>query len=82
MSILSDYFKAKENYKREQAERRQVDAVVSPLIIAFVQGAKWWEWHKENATMWQGDQRLAEEEALKREKNGTLGKLPDFIKEG
>ena len=27
---------------------------------AFVEGAKWWEYHKEGATMWQSDQRLAE----------------------
>lgn len=31
--------------------------------IAFVKGAKWWEWHKTNATMWQSDQALAAEEA-------------------
>ena len=51
--------------------------IVNPLIVAFVQGAKWWEYHKESATMWQSDQRLAEEEAFKREQNGTLGKLPE-----
>jgi hypothetical protein len=27
--------------------------------LAFLAGAKWWEWHKENATMWQSDQELA-----------------------
>ena len=26
------------------------------LIAAFVHGAKWWEYHKEGATMWQSDQ--------------------------
>ena len=46
------------------------------LIVAFIQGAKWWEWHKEGATMWQSDQLLAEEEALKRERNKTLGRCP------
>lgn len=46
----------------------------TPLIIAFVQGARWWEYHKEGATMWQSDQRLAEGEALKRLENRTLGK--------
>lgn len=45
-------------------------------IVAFVQGARWWEYHKEGATMWQSDQRLAEEEALKRLENKTLGKRP------
>lgn len=44
------------------------------LIVAFVQGTQWWEYHKEGATMWQSDRRLAEEEALKRFKNKTLGK--------
>ena len=33
------------------------------LRRAFVAGAKWWEWKKENATMWPSDQGLAEEEA-------------------
>jgi len=37
---------------------------------AFVDGAKWWEFHKEGATMWQSDQRLAEEEAEKRYPGG------------
>lgn len=25
------------------------------LIIAFVQGAQWWEWKKSGATMWTSD---------------------------
>lgn len=53
-------------------------AVVNPLIVAFIQGAKWWEWHRENATMWQSDQNLALQEAKQREKEGTLGKSVDF----
>ena len=32
----------------------------------FVDGAKWWEWQKEGATMWNSDVKLAEEEATKR----------------
>ena len=32
----------------------------------FVAGAKWWEFHSIGGTMWQSDQRLAEEEATKR----------------
>jgi len=32
----------------------------------FVAGAKWWEFHKTGATMWQSDQRLAEAEASQR----------------
>lgn len=33
---------------------------------AFVDGAKWWEWHKEGATMWPSDQALALKEAEQR----------------
>ena len=33
---------------------------------AFVAGAKWWEFHQTDCTMWQSDQRLAEAEAEKR----------------
>lgn len=33
---------------------------------AFVAGAKWWEWQKSNATMWQSDQQSAFEEAKRR----------------
>lgn len=45
------------------------------LMITFIQGAKWWEYHRTGATMWQSDQHIAEEEAIRRSKNGTLGKL-------
>ena len=43
------------------------------LLIAFVQGAQWWEWHKTGATMWQSDRDLAERQAEERLKNETLG---------
>jgi hypothetical protein len=33
---------------------------------AFIEGAKWWEWHKTGATMWQSDQQAAAEEAATR----------------
>ena len=36
------------------------------LRRAFVAGAKWWEYHSTDFTMWQSDQRLAEVEAEKR----------------
>jgi hypothetical protein len=36
------------------------------LRRAFVEGAKWWEWHTENATMWPEDVNRAETEAEKR----------------
>jgi len=35
-------------------------------MIAFVQGAAWWEYHRAGATMWQSDRKLAEEEAARR----------------
>ena len=44
------------------------------LIISFVQGAKWWEYRSTKFTMWQSDVILAEEEAIRRSKGGTLGK--------
>jgi len=44
------------------------------LMRAFVAGAKWWEHHKTNATMWQSDQRLAVLTAQMRAAAGTLGK--------
>ena len=54
----------------------------SALLIAFVQGAAWWEYHQTKATMWQSDRRLAEEEATRREQNGTLGVLPNDQAQG
>lgn len=45
------------------------------LIIAFVQGVKWWECYKTKGTMWQSDQTLAEEEAERKLTNKTLGKI-------
>lgn len=40
------------------------------LRRAFVAGAKWWEYHKAGATMWQSDSNLAEEEAERRYPDG------------
>jgi len=59
------------------AGKRVVDDEPTSLVIAFVQGAAWWEYHQTKATIWQSDRRLAEEEAARREQNGTLGVLPD-----
>lgn len=42
------------------------------LRRAFVMGAKWWEFHSREATMWQSDQRLAEEEADRRYPDGKV----------
>jgi len=34
--------------------------------IAFIKGAKWWEYHSTKGTMWQSDQALVAEEAERR----------------
>lgn len=36
------------------------------LGLAFVSGAKWWEFHKTGATMWGADREIAEREAERR----------------
>ena len=41
------------------------------LRRAFVDGAKWWEWISEDATMWSSDVRRAEAEAEKRFASST-----------
>ena len=43
------------------------------LVIAFVQGAKWWEWTSRNATMWRSNQHEAACRAEKMLAEGTLG---------
>lgn len=63
-----------QNTKTEDGSQSAV-VVVSPLVIAFIQGAKWWEYQSTRFTMWQSDQSLAQTEALKKEKDKTLGKL-------
>lgn len=47
------------------------------LVVAFVQGAKWWEYHQTGATMWASDQDQAEGHAEEMARNGTLGKSPN-----
>ena len=44
----------------EKARRKQ------DLHRTFVAGAKWWEFYRYKATMWNGDIRRAETEAEKR----------------
>lgn len=46
---------------------------VDDLVPAFVQGAQFWEWRKNGATMWNQDGRLCEVEAVRRAEEGTLG---------
>ena len=78
----------------DRTERRRAEAIdrelatpkppapgaVTPdaLIIAFTQGAQWWEHYKTGATMWASDRDIAEAEAETRTANGTLGKLPNY----
>lgn len=48
------------------------------LEIAFVQGAKWWEYNRTGGTMWASDRRLSEKEARIRSRNGELGETNKF----
>ena len=43
------------------------------LVIAFIQGAKFWEYRQTGGTMWQLDQLKCAEEATNRLTKGTLG---------
>jgi len=43
-------------------------------VQAFVEGAKWWEWQKEGATMWPVDRRDTEAEATRRYTKGAKQK--------
>lgn len=56
-------------------EEKKLSPEEERLIIAFVQGASWWEYHETNFTMWSNSRNLIEKEALKRLENGTLGKV-------
>ena len=47
------------------------------LMIAFIQGAKWWEWKKTGGTMWPSDEDVAGSEAAKLIKAGHLGETYD-----
>ena len=46
------------------------------LVIAFAQGAQWWEYHRTGATMWPSDRDQAEGEAETKLANGSLGVCP------
>lgn len=52
-------------------------ATPNALIVAFVQGAQWWDFVQTGATMWTSDRNKAEGEAETRASNGTLGKSPN-----
>ncbi len=46
------------------------------LCQAFLQGAKFWEFEKTGATMWQSDQFAAFKEAIRLLRGGSLGVVP------
>ena len=50
-----------------------LDIIDTVRIVAFIQGAKFWEERSSGGTMWQADQILTEEEARRKLKNKTLG---------
>lgn len=47
--------------------------IENALCVAFVHGARWWEWKLRGATMWQSDQDDAANAAQKRIDRCTLG---------
>lgn len=66
------------NYPTHQPLRAARGSAASDsLIIAFVQGAKWWEFVKTGATMWPSDRETAEAMAEAMAISGKLGKLPN-----
>lgn len=65
-----------ETQSHSPAAESHCSATGDELIIAFVQGAKWWEYLKTGATMWPSDRDQAELEAKIRAADGTLGKSP------
>jgi len=48
------------------------------LLTAFVQGAKWWEFEKKGATMWNSDRRKAEKAGMEKLKQGELGIITNY----
>lgn len=66
-------------YEESQgADKPESDYLLSAEEIAFVQGAKWWEYHSTKFTMWGSDQELAAKEAQKEKAAGRLGKWKVF----
>lgn len=52
------------------------DPLGMQLCQAFLQGAKFWEFAKTGATMWQSDQFAAFKEAIRLLRGGSLGVVP------
>lgn len=60
----------------EWVESACPDPLGMQLCQAFLQGAKFWEFTKTGATMWQSDQFAAFKEAIRMLRGGTLGVVP------
>ena len=52
----------------------QCSATDAQLIVAFLQGAKWWEYVSRGATMWNTDQQKAVGKAQSLLRDGNLGR--------
>ena len=52
--------------ERIAALQQECDALRAERIVAFVEGAKWWEYHSTAFTMWKSDQDEAHRIALER----------------
>ena len=65
--------------KRDKAAARQAFKAEDQqsLETAFLQGAKWWEWTMNDATMWPSDQDRALKEAARKRADATLGQPLD-----
>jgi hypothetical protein len=61
---------------RDELEEASNKSNSDALLIAFVQGAKWWEYHTSQFTMWPSDIDIATVEAERRLDNATLGIKP------
>lgn len=52
---------------------QQIETVDEAWRTGFVAGAKWWEWEKSGATMWQADQERAYQAALEKRARQSQG---------
>jgi len=69
----------RQEQERNKLNVAQADTETARLreekVVAFVQGAQWWEYAKAKATMWASDRNRAEAEAVSKQQAGTLGVL-------
>ncbi len=69
--VCKEILNPHDRLRRKREERAKSNLIEgtwpeNDIRRAFVAGAKWWEFHKTEFTMWNSDRRLAEEEAEKR----------------